>query len=162
MKKTILVSCLTTLFFFSKSSGQVYSPQLAGYNGVTNIYYPYGYYQGNVYNGVANGTGAFYFSDGSFYYGNFREGWWDGPGVIVSRVNGYISGCFRRGKYMGDCQNVSNPYQNNNQVERLVKKVQEEKPNNQHYKKYDPGKYKVTKVDPTTPMGRSVLGKYKK
>jgi len=161
MKKVIAISILLTAMTVFKSNAQVYSPQLAGMTGFYNIFYPYGYYQGQVYNGVANGTGTFYFNDGSFYYGNFYQGFWDGPGVLVSRMYGYVSGCFSRGMYMGMCQNVVNPYQNNSQVEQLVTKVQEEKPDNQNYQAYDPDGYKITKVDANTQMGKTLLGKYK-
>ena len=161
MKKAILISVLFAAFNLTKSNAQVFSRQLAGLNGFYNIFYPYGYYQGQVVNGVANGTGTFYFKDGSFYYGNFYQGWWDGPGVVVSRRYGYVSGCFSRGQYMGICQNVFNPYNNNNAVQNVVTRVQDEKPNNNQYVAYDPDGYTITKVDANTEMGKTLLGSYK-
>jgi len=161
MKKVILISVLIVAFTVTKSNAQVYSPQLAGLNGYYNIFYPYGYYQGQVMNGWANGTGTFYFNDGSFYYGNFYQGWWDGPGVVVSRTFGYVSGCFSMGQYVGVCQSVFNPYNDNNSIKNLVTKVQVEKPDDAQAEDLDLNDYIITKVDANTDMGKTLLGNYK-
>lgn len=111
MKNLILTFIVFLLGFCSTLDAQVYSPQLVGHYGIRIIYYPYGYYQGNVSNGVANGVGTFYFRDGSFYHGGFMNGWWNGQGVIVSPFYGYLSGCWSGGVYIGQCQNY-NRYDN--------------------------------------------------
>ncbi|MBF4473053.1 hypothetical protein [Flavobacterium sp. HJJ] len=163
MKKAIFTIAL--LFFLSilKTNGQIYSQGYAGYAGLGIIYYPNGYYQGQVYNGYANGTGTFYWADGSFYYGSFNAGFYNGAGVLMSRYYGYISGCWYGGAFMGACQNVYNPY-NQSKVENLVSQVQQDKPANtttNNYQSYDPDGYMVTQIDPNTQMGKTVLGKYK-
>ena len=56
MKKVIAISILLTAMTVFKSNAQVYSPQLAGMTGFYNIFYPYGYYQGQVYNGDRKST----------------------------------------------------------------------------------------------------------
>jgi hypothetical protein len=161
MKKAIFTAIIITLMTIFSSKAQVYSPQLAGFYGVSNIWYPYGFYQGQIYNGVAHGQGTFYFNDGSFYYGSFYNGFWDGAGVLVSRAYGYVSGCFSQGVFLGACQNTYNPYNTNTSVQNVVEKVYEEMPDNEDYTAYDPDGYTITKVDPNTEMGKALLGKYR-
>jgi hypothetical protein len=164
--KTVIMKVFLATFFFLlcfNSNAQVYSPHLAGFAGFNVIYYPYGYYQGQVYNGFANGTGTFYFNDGSFYYGNFYGGYWHGAGVLVSRLYGYVSGCFNTGMYLGPCQGINNPYQSSSQIEYLVSNVQSEAPNNAEdsYDSFSLEDYEITKVDGGTQMGKTLLGRYK-
>ena len=159
MKKIILLSVIFTFALFFKVDAQVYSPQLVGHNGVRIIYYPNGYYQGNVSNGVANGTGTYYFRDGSFFRGNFSNGWWHGEGVIVTPYNGYLAGCWSNGNYIGNCPN-KNYYNNNRRVESIISDVQDERPNDNRYTAVSPEGYKIKRIDPETQMGRTLLGNY--
>lgn len=164
MKNRFLTIVLILVLSVLQLKAQVYSPGYAGYVGLGTIFYPYGYYQGGVYNGFANGTGTFYWADGSFFYGSFNAGFQNGAGVLVSRFYGYVSGCWSIGNYVGVCQNIYNPYSNQSTVQDLVVKVQRDKPANtttNNYRPYDPDGYKVTQIDPYTEMGRAVLGKYK-
>ncbi len=159
MKKIIFV--FTILFFGSliHTSAQVFSPQLAGFYGIGTIYYPNGYYQGNVSNGVANGSGTFYYRDGSFFRGSFSNGWWHGKGVIVSPYYGYVAGCWSNGVYTGQCQSY-NRYEEYDEVEDVINEVQYEKPDDSRYTSISPEGYKVKRIDADTQMGRKLLGRY--
>jgi hypothetical protein len=164
MKKVFFTISMLFILSILKTNAQVYSPGYAGYVGNGIIYYPNGYYQGGIYNGYANGTGTYYWSDGSFFYGSFSAGFQNGAGVLMSRYYGYVSGCWYAGSFVGACQNTYNPYNNQNTVQNLVTQVQREKPANtptNNYQAYDPDGYKVTQIDPNTEMGKTVLGKYK-
>lgn len=158
MKKLILMVFITISVIMG-AKGQIYSAQLRFFNGVGNIYYPNGFYQGGIIQGVANGTGVFYFVDGSFIYGNFINGIQNGPGVIVSRY-GYISGCWSNGTFVGQCQDVQNPYNNNQKVQQIVTDVQSKKPDDNRYTSVDPDGYRITRIDPDTQLGHSILGNY--
>lgn len=161
MKHSLFV-ILIILSIVTKTNAQIYSPNLAGYAGLGTIFYPNGFYQGGVYNGFANGSGTFYWYDGSFFSGNFYGGFYNGPGIMVSRLYGYITGCWNSGIFMGNCVNVYNPYINNNAVENEVTRVQQTLPNDQRITSYDPDGYKITKVDPNTQMGKTLLGRENK
>lgn len=158
MKKILLIIGLV-FTIATNSNSQIYSPNLAGYVGNGTIFYPNGYYQGGVYNGFANGTGRFYWYDGSFFSGNFYGGFYNGPGVMVSRFYGYISGCWNGGVFIGNCFNVYNPYTNDIAVQNEIKKVQRTLPNDERVTSYDPDGYKITRVDPNTQMGKTLLGR---
>ncbi len=158
-KKLIFVLAIILLYAVHSLNAQVYSPQLVGHFGPRIIYYPYGYYQGNVNNGIAHGLGTFYFSDGSFYRGNFLNGWWHGEGVIVSPYQGYLAGCWSKGQYVGNCS-ANNQFNNSNRVQEIVSDIQSEKPNNKNYADVSPEGYKIKRIDPNTKMGKSLLGKY--
>lgn len=163
MKKLSLLIIFFSCAIVFSSKAQIYSMGYTGFSGVGIIYYPYGYYQGQIYNGFANGTGTFYWTDGSFYYGGFTGGFYNGAGVLVTRLYGYISGCWFNGSFAGMCQSTYNPYSQNT-VENLVTQVQQNKPQNttsSQYQSYDPDGYKVTKIDPNTEMGTTLLGSYK-
>lgn len=159
MKKVIVILILFISCFATKVDAQVYSPQLQGHFGIRIIYYPYGYYQGNVTNGVANGLGTFYFKDGSFFQGNFSNGWWHGEGVIVTPYNGYLTGCWAMGNYIGNCPN-NNSYNNDNRIETIISDVQDERPDDNRYTAVSPEGYKITRIEPGTKMGRTLLGNY--
>ncbi|MFN5318978.1 MAG: hypothetical protein ACK5CY_09060 [Bacteroidia bacterium] len=143
-----------------KTNAQIYSASYFGTSGVGIIYYPNGYYYGEIYNGFANGQGVCYWSDGSFYYGGFYSGYCNGAGVLVSKY-GYISGCWYNGSFIGNCPNGT-PY-NQSQVENIVFQVQDDRPEEtrDEYPGVPPEKYKITKIDPNTQMGRQLLGKLK-
>jgi hypothetical protein len=159
MKQIMIIFFIMALCsIFQEAQAQVYSPQLAGHFGNRIIYYPYGYYQGQVSNGIAHGRGTFYFRDGSFYHGNFANGWWDGRGVLVSPYYGYLTGCWRQGQYNGNC---NNSYSNERQIERVIQNVQDEFPDNPSYTSVSPEGYNVKRIDPNTKMGRTLLGRYK-
>jgi hypothetical protein len=164
MKK--LFACLLfTLFFAQMTYAQVWSPQLAGHYGERTIYYNYGYYYGNVANGVANGLGTFYYSDGSFFYGNFSNGWWHGEGVLMSPAYGYLTGCWQYGTYTGECS-YRNLYDDIAELLDYVSDEQDEVPtpsnsNNNNYSNVSPEGYKIKRIDPGTQMGKTLLGRYK-
>jgi len=158
MKKLLSIFAII-LVIALKSKAQIYSPSLAGFAGPSTIFYPNGYYQGGVYNGFANGSGTFYWYDGSFFSGNFYGGFYNGPGVMVSRFYGYVSGCWSGGVFIGNCVNVYNPYNNNNKVQSEITRVQQSLPNDQRVKSYDPDGYAITRVDPNTQMGKTLLGR---
>jgi hypothetical protein len=154
-----------TICFACKA--QIMSPYLAGQNGNFKIFYPYGFYTGNVINGFANGLGSFYWNDGSIFHGNFYGGNQSGPGVLISRVYGYVTGCWINGTYAGACQfGVVNPYINPTTVQNVVNNLQANipasNPNNPNvtYNSYDPDGYRVVQVSPNTQMGQSMLGAY--
>jgi len=159
MKNLIFTSLLFLLGLCSSLEAQVYSPQLVGHYGVRIIYYPNGYYQGNVSNGVAHGVGTFYFSDGSFYHGGYSNGWVHGQGVIVSPFSGYLSGCWSGGVYLGQCQNY-NRYDNNNEIQSIVNKIQQDRPSDSRYTSVSPEGYKIKRIDAETQMGKTLLGRY--
>jgi hypothetical protein len=157
MIKKILLSIVAIAFTWTAKS-QIFSPELAGYNGFGYVHYPNGYYQGNLINGVANGTGTYYHFDGSFYHGNFFRGFWDGPGVLVTRQTGYVSGCFSQGFFVGQCIDAFNPYQNIEQVQSIVSDVNNQIPDNESYDELDLSDYNITQVSSTTQMGGGMLG----
>jgi len=155
----------------------IYSSALSAYSGIGNIYYVNGFYRGQIYHGRPNGTGTFYYSDGTFYRGAFTNGLRNGAGVLVT-FQGYVSGCWSYGTYTGPCgYNYNNNYSNNNTsnnsddysyndntVSNTVSQVQTDLPktdeSNNKYNYYDPDNYNVTKIDASTPMGQQLLGAY--
>ena len=157
MKKFLPVLVFALMLLGHFSSAQVWSPQLAGHYGERIIYYNYGYYQGNVTNGVANGLGTFYYRDGSFFRGNFVNGWWHGEGMLVSPYYGYLTGCWSAGNYVGNCQNT---YCTSNRVRQEIQYVQREKPNNNNYSNVSPEGYNIKRIEPETQMGKVMLGRY--
>lgn len=158
MKKLLLL--LFAVVLFSNVKAQIFSPNLIGQQGVFVIYYPYGYYQGNVYNGYANGLGTFYWTDGTIFNGYFYNGVRNGQGIIVTRY-GYLSGCWGNGNYMGACQ--APPMYNQNSVPSIVRNVQNNRPtqSSTNYPAISPTNYTVTEIDPSTEMGASVLAGYR-
>lgn len=159
MKKLIFISSLLFLGIITQVNAQVYSPQLVGHFGTRIIYYPNGYYQGNVSNGVANGIGTFYFRDGSFFHGSFSNGWWHGKGVIVSPYYGYMAGCWSNGVYVGQCPSY-NRYDDYEEVEEIISDIQYERPKDSRYTAVSPEGYKIKRIDSDTQMGRKLLGRY--
>ncbi len=154
MKKALFILAFTLLTFATHA--QVFAPNLVGFSGYATIFYPYGHYQGNVYNGVANGLGIFYFRDGTFFRGNFSAGFWNGEGILVSPIYGYLTGYWARGTYTGACQNAYSE----TDVEDLVMNVQDNMPAAQDHA-VSPEGYRIKKIDPDTQMGKTVLGRYR-
>ncbi len=159
MKKILLLLLIASLGFSFQAKSQVYNPQMQGHYGTRIIYYEYGYYRGNVKNGIADGIGTFYFNNGTFYRGRFLNGWWHGKGVIVSPYYGYLAGCWSKGNYSGDCQS-NNKYYRSDKVEDIISEVQDEKPNDSKYLSISPEDYKIKRIDSDTRMGKKLLGKY--
>ena len=124
MKNLILKATLLIILcaFFQTSKAQIYSPYYSGYVGTGVIYYPFGYYQGQIYNGYANGEGYFVMNDGSIYYGNYYSGMCNGPGVFISKYYGYVSGCWNMGNFVGNCYQQPNPYNNREVVSEIINK----------------------------------------
>lgn len=159
MYKTILLSFLFVMIATLHGDAQIYSPQLAGQYGTRIIYYSYGYYYGNVNNGIAHGFGTFYFSDGSFYHGGFLNGFWHGEGVLVTAYNGYMTGCWSNGTYSGQCP-TSNRYNSQRSVERVVYDVSSQRSEDSRYTSISPEGYTIKRIDSETQMGRTLLGRY--
>jgi len=157
--KKVFFALVMFMLSIAQASSQIFSPNLVGYAGPGTIFYPNGFYQGYVYNGFANGTGTFYWYDGSFYSGGFYGGFYNGPGVMVSRAFGYVSGCWTGGVFSGNCININNPYANSQSVRNEVTRVQQSLPNDARVVTHDPDGYTITRVDPTTPMGKTLLGR---
>ncbi len=158
MKKLFLIFIITITFSL-KAKCQIYSPNLIGYAGIGTIFYPNGFYQGEVYNGFANGRGTFYWYDGSFFSGTFYAGLYNGAGVLVSRFYGYINGCWSNGIFVGNCVNIYNPYISNNAVESEIRRVQQSLPDDSRITSHDPDGYTITRVDANTQMGQTLLGR---
>lgn len=155
-----LLAILLLILNTSKSYGQVYAPNLQGWTGYNVIFYPFGYYQGYIVNGIAHGSGVFYYADGSFYSGNFFNGFFDGPGMFASPMYGYVSGCFSQGVYMGECIDIPNPYQTTQQVKNTISQVQSNRPtstsgdpNAGDYQAVNVDDYKIVKVSSTEELG---------
>lgn len=159
MKKYCFLILLFSLFI-GEIKAQVMSPQLANFSGLGTIFYPYGYYQGGIIGGVANGDGIFYYRNGVIFRGNFINGLPNGPGVIVVPFRGYVTGCWQNGQYIGPCQQASNPYDNADKVDSTVDEVQDKKPDNPRYTTVAKTNYRITQIDPDTQLGRSLLGNY--
>jgi hypothetical protein len=159
MKKLILLFFLFSIGTIRPVNAQVFSPQLVGHYGTGFIYYSYGYYHGNVSNGIAHGVGTFYFSDGSFYYGGFAHGFWHGEGVIVSPYHGYLTGCWSSGNYTGQCS-TSSKYNSQRNVERVVYDVSSKRSDDSRYTSISPEGYTIKRIDSDTQMGRRLLGQY--
>ncbi len=159
MKTPFSLFIIAFFLYFGEVHAQIFSPQLAGANGIFIIYYPYGYYQGYVINGVANGGGTFYWRDGTFFRESFSKCFYHGPGVIISPHYGYVAGCWSNGVFAGPCQNVPNPYTNVNTLQQTVAQVQQERPANDDYQAVSPEGYRITRIDPNTQMGQSLLGR---
>lgn len=156
--KWFITSLLLTLSI--AASAQIYSPQLLGYNGFGNVFYPYGYYQGSLVNGVAHGIGTFYFRDGTVFQGNFINGWRNGPGVIVNPRYGYVSGCWSNGQYAGNCGQSSNPYSSNQDVRRVVTEANRQFSEDADFVATSPEGYEIQRIDPSSQLGRQLLGSY--
>ena len=151
------------LFISVTVKSQVYSPQLAGTQGNFNIYYPYGFYFGQTSNGYANGEGYFYWQDGTIFHGYYLNGIANGPGMLISRY-GTVFGCWSYGNYMGQCQ-TQQMYSVNSIVPTL-RTVQSNINNTspQSQTQYSPiaiNNYNVTDVDPSTKMGRQIVGSHR-
>lgn len=159
-KKIFFVSFILALVFSClKTSAQIYSPYYGVGETYGVIYYPYGYFQGQIYNGFANGMGYFVMMDGSIYYGMYSQGWCHGPGVFISRYYGYVAGCWNMGNFVGQCYG-GNPYESPEVVRDVIEDVAVNKPeeeNNNKVPDVDPDGYKVVPVDPNTPLGGKVL-----
>lgn len=148
------------LTFSIDASAQIYSPQLIGYNGFGNVFYNYGYYQGNLVNGVAHGLGTFYFRDGTVFQGNFYNGWRNGPGVIANPIYGYVSGCWTNGQFVGNCVQNPNPYNSNQDVRRVVAEANRQFSDEADFVAVSPEGYEIQRIDPSSQLGRQLLGNY--
>lgn len=158
MKKFLLVICFLTTTLIGQ--GQIFSPQLQGTAGVFDIYYPYGFYRGNVYNGYANGEGFFYWNDGTVFRGNYMMGIANGQGILIT-YQGYITGCWNSGTYVGQCQAPT--MYSYNTVMPTLQNVRNNIPQNNPSNSYQPistNQYTVTQIDPNTEMGRRALGRH--
>ncbi|WGF93342.1 hypothetical protein [Aequorivita marisscotiae] len=159
MKNLYLLFCLL-FFFLQKTEAQIYSPQLAGYNGILILTYPNGYFQGNVVNGVAQGEGLYYYyHDGSILKGNYHGGFLSGEAVFVTQY-GYINSCWSNGIYVGNsCQNNVQTF-NNAYVQNTLNQVNNNRRTNDEIarRSTSPEGYKINKIDPNTQMGRTLLG----
>jgi hypothetical protein len=166
MKRIVLTNVLVIFFMITNITAQIWSSGLAGHYGIRVIYYANGYYQGNVYNGVAHGLGTFYFQDGTFFHGNFNNGYYHGQGVIVSPYYGYLTGCWNQGNYMGECRTTNSNTSFNRPAsdwfQELVEDVRSHKPDKaDDYTSVSPEGYKIKKIKPETQMGRTLLGRYR-
>ena len=130
------------------------------------IYFPNYIYLGQHLNNCAEGLGTLYYpANGSFYYGSFHNGLRNGSGVYVSPQYGYTYGCFKDGFFVssGLCFNWDEIWSGNNtstasrstKVKNLVSEVQKKLPANMQT---DPSGYQIVEIDPTTPLGTSLLG----
>lgn len=166
MRKNLLFFLLffSLTFMSLKLNAQIFSPYYSGQNTYGIIYYPYGYYQGQIYNGYANGMGYFVMMDGSIYYGMYSQGWCNGPGVFISRYYGYVTGCWNMGNFVGQCYG-GNPY-SKEEVEEVIDEVAENQPSSDdegdEVPQVEPHNYKVKEVDPNTPLGGQILGGMRK
>ena len=161
MKMTSLYVCAVFLSMTIFAQGQIFSPQLQGYFGIGTVFYPYGYYQGQLSNGVAHGAGTFYFQDGTIFQGYFQGGWRNGPGVIINPFYGYISGCWTNGQFIGNCVQQSNPYQSKPQVRKVVEEAIDDFSDDADFSiASSPEGYEIDRIDPSTELGRQLLGNY--
>jgi hypothetical protein len=158
--KKFLFLILCAAMITVKVKGQVMSPQLAYFNGIGSIFYPYGYYQGGIIQGVANGDGVFYYGNGVIFRGNFTNGLPNGPGLIIVPYRGYVTGCWYNGQYVGQCQQTSNPFTDDDTVSSTVDDVQSKQPQNDTYATVAKNNYRITQIDPNTELGQSMLGSY--
>lgn len=156
--KTFILSCVFILTF-STAKSQIYAPGYAGYVGMGTIYYPNGVYQGGVYNGFANGNGVFYWADGSFFSGQFSAGFYNGPGLLVSRLYGYVTGCWSGGVFVGQCVGVYNPYQTQQAVRSEVQNVQSSLPQDSRVVSRDPDNYSITELNVNSQQAQQLLGR---
>ena len=167
VKKITLISLI--LFFCSfKSSAQVYGPN-PFYSGIALLYFPNGVFQGYVLNGRAEGLGTYYMYDGSIFQGNFSMGFQNGPGVAISKIYGYVAGCWNGGNFIGPCQNSYNPYLNQQTVQNVVYDVKQNVVNqiNQNPQtttplpSFNPTDYTVTQLADNSQLGKQVASSLK-
>ncbi|MDO7138143.1 hypothetical protein [Algibacter lectus] len=140
------------------------STQLQGFAGINNIIYPNGYYQGQIYNGVAHGQGTYYFRDGTIYRGNFYDGWRNGPGVLIVPYRGYLPSCWNMGSFIGQqCttgQQSLPTFNTSSQVKQVVSNTYNEFPQDASFVATDPDNYDIVQIDSNTQLGKTLLGKY--
>ena len=158
MKRFSIILLFVGLLAGTSAKAQIYSPQLAGYYGFGTVMYNYGYYQGNLVNGVAHGNGTFYFRDGTIFEGSFSNGWRNGPGVLANPRNGYVSGCWSNGQYLGACG--GNRYDNDRSVRRVVDDAYDDFNEDARFVATSPEGYEIEQGDPNTQMGQQLLGRY--
>jgi hypothetical protein len=161
MKRLKIIFVVAFIMFTVVAKAQIYSPQLQGYNGFGTVFYPNGYYQGNLSNGFAHGVGTFYFRDGTIFQGNFFNGWRNGPGVIANPVHGFISGCWSNGQFIGNCVQVVNPYVTSQSVRKVVNDAVENFSDDADFVAYSPEGYEIERIDPNSELGGKLLGNYK-
>lgn len=162
MKKSIII---IMFFVVSQVAAQrIFSPQLQGYNGFGNVFYPNGFYQGQLSNGVAHGVGTYYFRDGTIFKGWFFNGWRNGPGVIVVPYRGYLPSCWSMGNYIGqNCPSLKtgqSNYKSKYEIRNVVKESHDNFPENADFVASNPDNYEIIQISSKTKLGKTLLGKY--
>ncbi|TYP97035.1 MORN repeat protein [Tenacibaculum adriaticum] len=167
MKLKLLLSCfIFASCFITKTSAQrIISSQLKGYNGINSIIYPNGYYQGHIYNGVADGIGTYYFKDGTIYYGSFYNGWRNGPGIIIIPHRGFISSCWDMGHLTEQqCKKTQANLPSFNttisDVKEVVFDIYNHFPQTASFEATNPDNYEIVQISSNTQLGRELLGEY--
>lgn len=164
MKKIVLLLMLSSCFLIAESNAQrLASPQLVGYVGVGNIFYPNGFYQGQIYNGVAHGMGTYYFRDGTIYRGNFYDGWKNGQGVLIVPNQGYLNSCWSMGRFVGpQCGSPQQTpsFHSSESVREVVRETYNAFPDEAEFVANDPEEYEIIQISSDTQLGRALLGKY--
>lgn len=164
MKKLILLLLLFSCLLTADADAQrLMSPQLQGYVGIGNIFYPNGFYQGYIYNGVAHGMGTYYFRDGTIFRGNFYDGWKNGPGVLIVPAQGYLNSCWSMGSFVG--QQCGSPqqtpsFQSSQSVREVVRETYSDFPEEAEFVASEPDEYEIIQISSDTQLGRALLGKY--
>ena len=164
--KKVLFLCLIALvsISFKANAQRIWSPQLVGFAGVNNIIYPNGYYQGQIYNGVAHGSGTYYFRDGTIYRGNFYDGWRNGPGVLIVPYRGYMTSCWNMGAFIGQQCPSQQPsmqtYNTSTQVREVVNSTYNDFPQDASFVATNPDNYEIEQISSNTQLGKTLLGKY--
>jgi hypothetical protein len=158
MKQFFLMSLFLGMFLPS-SQAQIWSRDLRGQYGFRTITYAYGYYEGYVNDGYADGEGTFYYRDGTIFHGNYYDGYRDGKGVLVSPEDGYLVGYWEDGTYVGcSCRHNQSDY-DEDAVENIV---YQQRKKSESTTQTSPEGYKIKKIEPESRMGKTVLGRYNK
>jgi len=166
MKKMILIGLLFCLFGLTQANAQrIFSPQLQGFNGIGNVFYPNGFYQGQLSNGVAQGAGTYYFRDGTIFRGWFLDGWRNGPGVVIAPFQGYLPSCWNMGNFIGQqCPSLDTGqrnYTSNIEVREVIHDSYNDFPDSEaDFVASNPDNYEIVKISSNTQLGRTLLGKY--
>lgn len=161
MKRKIVVLIGFILLSTTYSPSQVFSYDLAYYNGYGYIMNMAGIYEGYVSDGYAHGLGTFYFYTGAIYHGYFQNGWWNGEGFLLT-YQGYIVGCWNYGNYVGDCQNYTSYYDDDDDEIKIDDSYVESNVNtilSSSNTQRSPEGYKITRIDPDTQLGKTLLGR---
>lgn len=146
------------LFAFNIQSEAQQISTYPTFSGYCIIPYTNGYFQGSVVNGLAQGEGVYYYSDGTFIKGNYYNGTLYGNALFVTQY-GYMTGFYQNGLFY-TTPTANSPTYTNTSVKETIDDVYSNRPNNISFTNKSPEGYDIKRIDPESQMGRTLLGRY--